>query len=118
MSASIYKVRGQLGSIKSTLMNMIVALRVKEDEAKESGLNHDADQLLLLRLQLNDQCIVLWKAEAAARSGESLSENIQKLQSITSEARKAQKTAQTAKEVLDAAVKIITLLETLGILIA
>lgn len=117
MSISNQKIVGQLRSLRISLINMIIALRVKEDAARANGDTHEADQLLLRRLQLNDESIRLWQAESAATTGEALSKNITDLEGIAGDARKAAKSIKSVADMLRAATEIITLLKKLGTLV-
>lgn len=117
MSVSNQKVVGQLNSIRTSLIKTIIALRGLEDKARTAGNTEEADALLLRRLELNDQSITLWQAEAAAGTTGSLAPQIAALEEIASDARKVSKRIKTAGKVLDAAVKILIVLEKLAILL-
>ncbi len=118
MPTSNQKVVGQLNSIRTSLINTIIALRVREDEERAAGRSVQADQLALRRLELNDLSIILWQAEAEARTGGSLAPQISALQGIAADARKASKQIETVTKALAAATKLVNLLAKISILIA
>lgn len=117
MTTSSNMIVGQLNSIRTSLMNTIIDLRMLEDEAREEGKTAEANQLRLQWLELNSKSIVLGKASAAAGANGSLAPHINALKQIARDARRASKRLKTINEALVNAAKILTLLGKLGDLI-